>query len=241
MRNVATLVKGKPRRRASHDGVQEIQHHCWNGSEARAFVEAAKAAGPQPASFYALALDSGARKAELCGLAWSEVDLRAGTVTISRQLVKRGPPPLFGPLKAGRPRVLDVSAETLTLLRKHHSHQAELKLANRLHYHDYGLVFAKEWGHLHRNVDTLGDPVQSNNIGQREFAVLTKAAGVKRIKFHGMRHTSATLMLLAGISPKVVQERLGHSSIEITMDIYMHVIPQMGQDAAAKLGVILHG
>ena len=237
-RNVAKLVKGKPRRRESHEAVQ---HHCWDAAEARAFMQTAKVAGPQPAAFYALALDTGVRKAELCGLAWSEVDFKAGTVTISRQLVKRGPPPVFGPVKAGKPRVIDVSAETLVLLRKHHARQAEVKLANRLDYHDHGLVFAKEGGSRQRTVDTLGDPLQMNNLGQREFATLTKRAEVRRIKFHGMRHTCATLMLQAGISSRVVQERLGHQKIEITMNVYAHVLPAMQQDAAAKLGAILHG
>ncbi len=68
-----------------------------------------------------------------------------------------------------------------------------------------------------------------------------KAAGVKRIKFHGLRHTSATLMLVAGVPPHVVQRRLGHGKIEMTLSVYSHVLPGMQQDAAARLAVLLHG
>jgi integrase len=169
VRNVAKLVKGKPK---APEGQPDAHTHCWDSHEAKRFLAAAKEAGPQPAAFYATALDSGARKAELCGLPWSDVDFKAVTITIRQQLVKPGPEPLFGLPKNGQPRVIDLSPETMVLLRKHHAHQAELKMANRLHYHDHGLVFAKEWPDLRRQRDTLGDPLQMNNLGQREYARL---------------------------------------------------------------------
>ena len=102
-------------------------------------------------------------------------------------------------------------------------------------------MFAKEWGGLQRRHDTLGNPLQANNIGQNEYAKLIVAAGVRRIKFHGMRHTCATLLLQAGVPPHVVQQRLGHKRIEMTLSTYAHALPSMQQDAAARLGVILHG
>jgi len=151
-RNVASLVIGKPHRREGRD---DVLRHCWEAEEARRFIAAAKELGAQPAAFYTLALDSGARKGELCGLKWNDLDLDTGTVAIVRQLIKPGPEPLFGPLKNGESRTISVAAETVTLLRKHKAHQAELKLANRAQYHDHGLVFAKEWEHLHRHGDTL--------------------------------------------------------------------------------------
>jgi integrase len=117
------------------------------------------------------------------------------------------------------------------LLKAHKAHQATIKMANRTAYREAGLVFAK----------TLGAPVQMHNIGQWEFAPLIKAAGVRRIKFHGLRHTNATLLLLAGVPAKVVSERLGHSKIAITLDTYSHVLPSMGQAAAAQIGALLHG
>jgi integrase len=78
-----------------------------------------------------------------------------------------------------------------------------------------------------------------NNLGQHEYWRIIKTAGVRAIKFHGLRHTCATL-LQAGVPPKVVQERLGHKRIDITLGIYAHALPSMQQDAAAKLAALLH-
>ena len=114
-------------------------------------------------------------------------------------------------------------------------------MRNRVAYQDLGMLFAKEWGDLHGREDSLGLPLQSNNLGQREFARVLKAANVKRITIHGLRHTCATLLLKAGVPPQVVAQRLGHKRIEITLGIYAHALPSMQQDAARRLGALLHG
>ncbi len=237
-RNVASLVIGKPRKPDDQD---DVIHHCWEADEAKKFLEAARDAGPQQAAFYTLALHTGMRKAELCGLKWEDLDLENRRVSIRHQLVKPGSEPVFGPPKNGLRRTIDLDPETVALLRRHKAHQAEMKLANRQHYRDHGLMFAKELADLQRRQDTLGDPLQMNNLGQREYAGLIKKANVRPIKFHGLRHTCATLMLQANVPIKVVQERLGHKKIEITLGIYAHALPSMQQEAAAKLGAILHG
>src|SRR5437870_1353933 len=95
-------------------------------------------------------------------------------------LSKPGSEPVFGPVKNKTPRTIELSAETIPLLRRHRGHQAELKLRNGERYHDHGLVFAKQWEDLQRSRDTLGDPLQANNLGQREFRKLLKAAEVRR-------------------------------------------------------------
>jgi integrase len=236
-RNVAKLVVGKPHAPEGHEDARE---HCWEAHEAKAFLVAAKAVGARQGAFYGLALDTGARKGELCGLGWSDVDLAAGRVTFQRQLLKPGPSPVFAPVKNKTPRTVEIAAETVALLRRLKAHQAELKLANREHYHDHGLVFAKEWGDLQRRHDTLGQPLQANNLGQREYARLIKAAGVRPIKLHGLRHTCATLLLQAGVPANVVQRRLGHKKIEITLTVYAHALPAMQQDAAERLAAMLH-
>lgn len=223
-RNVAELVAAKPRRsRAPNDDARE---NCWTAEEAKLFLAAARAAGPRQAAFYTLALDTGARKNELAALRWDDVDLDRCLVTISRQLL-RGPStrPAFGPPKNHKPRTIEIAPGTATLLRQWKVRQLEEKMANRQFYQDFGLVFTDEYGL----------PLRTSSLGQREFAQLIKAAGVKRIKFHGLRHTCATLLLQAGVPAKVVQERLGHKSIEVTMNIYSHVLPSMQREAAAKL------
>ena len=212
-----------------------------DADEARAFLVTAKKAGTQPAALYALALDSGASKNELCGLQWTDLNLEAGTVTFVRQLVKLGPKPELGPIKNDVPRTADISAETAAFLREHKRSQAELKMRNRVTYRDLGMVFAREWSDLHGREASLGLPLLSNNLGQREFAKIITAAKVKTITIHGLRHTSATLLLKAGVPPQVVQRRLGHKRIEMTLGIYAHVLPSMQQDAARRLGALLHG
>ena len=77
--------------------------------------------------------------------------------------------------------------------------------------------------------------MQANNLGQREFRKLLKASGVRPIS-----HTWATLLLKAGMSANVVQQRLGHKKIEVTLSVYAHALPSMQQDAAAKLAAMLH-
>jgi integrase len=245
LRNVASIVVGKPRVRRDH---KDVARNCWEADEAQTFLAAAKAAGARPAAFYALALDSGARKGELCGLQWGDVDLEKGTVTFVRQLIEVKASeqtsicePVFGPPKNDVPRTVDLASETIALLREHKRHQAELKMRNRTKYQDHGLVFTKEWGELTGGKDYLGLPLQANNLGEREFLRISKAAKVRRISIHGLRHTSATLLLKAGVAPHVVQQRLGHKRIETTLGIYAHVLPSMQQDAARRLGALLHG
>lgn len=236
--NVAADLDGKPRR--SHDR-EDARKHAWMANEARDFLAAAQAAGSQPAALYALALDTGMRKGELCGLQWSDIDVAAGKVRVVRQLLKPGPKLVYGPTKTGRVRTISIAAETVKLLRAHKQHQARLKMLNRTVYADHGLIFAKEWEDMTRNGVTLGHPLQMNNLGQREYARLIKVAGVRPIKFHGLRHTCASLLLQAGTPVHVVAERLGHAKVSMTMETYAHVLPGMQEDAARTLGGLLYG
>lgn len=234
-RNVSTLVPDKPKKDESPD---DLLDNCWNPSEVRKFLEAAKEEGIQAEAFYTLALGTGVRKGELCGLKWTDVDFKNNTVRVARTLQKPGADPVFGPPKNKQPRTITVAPMIMKLLQKHKLHQNEVKMKNRKRYNDHGLVFAKEWGELQSNRDGLGNPVQMNNIGQRQFAKLIKKAGVKKIKFHGMRHTFVTLALANGTQPHVVQRMLGHKLIEITLGIYGHVLPAMQEEAAEKMAAL---
>jgi integrase len=237
-KNPIVDIERAPRRKKTANADARI--NCWTASDAKTFLTTAKKAGPQTAALYAVALDSGARKAELCGLRWSDVDFDADRISIVQQLVKPGPDPVFGPPKNGCERGITLSAETMALLRAHKRAQAELKMANRTTYWDCGLVFAKEYGDLTNRADLIGLPLQANHLGARHFDPLIRTADVKRITFHGLRHTCATLLLKAGEPVHVVSKRLGHERIEITLNTYAHVLPDMQKQAAATMGALLH-
>lgn len=96
---------------------------------------------------------------------------------------------------------------------------------------DSGLVFTRE----------DGSPLHPQTMAWHFERSVRDAEGVPAIRFHDLRHTHATLDLQAGVHPKVVQERLGHSSISITLDLYSHVVPGMQEDAAAKVGAVVFG
>jgi integrase len=139
---------------------------------------------------------------------------------------------------------MDLSEETILLLKEHKRVQAEVKLKNRLHYQDHGLMFAHGYEDLNDKHAVLGSPLCYTGIGRRlshPTKGLCKLSGVKRITSHGLRHTCATLLLSAGVPPHVVQRRLGHSKVEMTLNIYSHVLPSMQTDAAQRLAALLHG
>lgn len=85
---------------------------------------------------------------------------------------------------------------------------------------------------------TIGRPLDHRNL-YREFKIFLKSAGVPEIRFHDLRHTAVTLVLQEGVHPKVVQERLGHSDITLTLNTYSHVLPSMQEEAAEKVDNIL--
>jgi integrase len=219
----------------------QVREHCWTADEARSFLAAAKRGSPQEAAFYALALETGARKGELHGLKWADVDLDAATATIARQLLAPTVPPEYGPPKNGTTRSVDLSAGTVALLKAHKKAQAALKMANRMTYRDHGLVFALEAEHLCMPGGKLGDPMRPSRLADHDFKRLTKAAGLKPIKFHGLRHTCATLALGNGAPVHVVAARLGHMDATVTLRVYAHALPSQQRHAADRLGAVLHG
>jgi integrase len=87
--------------------------------------------------------------------------------------------------------------------------------------------------------NSTGGPLRRSHFHANVFKPLLENAGLAPIRFHDLRHTSATLLLTAGVHPKVVQERLGHSQIAITLDTYSHVMPSLQLDAAEKLDALL--
>jgi integrase len=92
-------------------------------------------------------------------------------------------------------------------------------------YEDRGLVFTSH----------SGAPIGPSNLRQRSFLPLLHRAGLPQIRFHDLRHTAATLLLGQGTPPRYVQDMLGHSTVSITLDLYSHVLPSMGDQTARAM------
>jgi len=170
-------------------------------------------------ALYVLAVTTGLRQGELLGLQWDNIDLAGAVLRVRHALHEvAGRLWLDEPKTTKARRTVDLPAVAVAALYDHR----ERGLTEG---HPSGLVFC----------DTRGGPMRKGNLVRRSFIPLLNRAGLPRIRFHDLRHTAATLLLLQGVHPKVVQERLGHSQISMTLDTYSHVLPSMGREAAVKL------
>lgn len=198
-------------------------------AEARAFLAAAE--GDRYEALYVVALTCGLRQGEVLGLKWSDVDLETRTMRVSRQVQRhrdRGGLVFAEPKNSSR-RTVPLTGTAAEALRRHGKRQAEERMRVGSLYEDMGLLFASE----------TGTPLDAQNVVNRSFKPLLKRAGLPGIRFHDLRHTCATLLLVKGVHPKLVQTLLGHASIGITMDLYSHWAPAMGDQAAAAMEDVL--
>jgi integrase len=172
-----------------------------------------------------LLLTTGLRRGETLGLAWADVDLDAGRLTVRQTLAYVGTKAVLSETKTARSRRLVALAPvTVAALKAHRAGQAEERLAIGGGYRETGLVFA--------HVD--GSALNPATVS-RVFDRLVTEAKVPRITLHGTRHTWATLALLEGIPAKVVAEVLGHSSTQVTLDVYSHFDAGMQADATSRV------
>ena len=175
------------------------------------------------------AVTTGLREGELIGLKWSDLDWTGRRIGIQRQVQRlRGGLVLTEPKTAAGRRVIALGVHTIEKLRHHQSNQAEERLVAGDAWRENDMIFPSTIG-------TLMDP---SNL-YHNFKRMLKRAGLPDIRFHDLRHTAATLMLQQGTHPKVVQERLGHSDISLTLNTYSHVLPGMQDEAAGKLDELL--
>ncbi len=178
--------------------------------------------------FFTILLLTGLRPGEALGLQWDDLDGK--NLRVRRALVSvPGKEPELSATKTGRSRTVPLGEAALTSLREHRRRQAVRRLALGGAYQDLGLVFPNEIGRL----------ADSHNIIARHFKPLLRRLELPSIRLYDLRHSHATLLLAAGEHPKVVQERLGHSSITLTLDTYTHVVPGMQEGATRRLELLL--
>lgn len=163
---------------------------------------------------------------------WEDLDWKTGTLQVKRTLSRTKKDGLtFGEPKTAKGR-RSVTLPTIAVdaLKRHRVSQAAERMRVRDIWDDANdLIFPNE----------IGKPIERQNFVRRSFKVLLKKAELPDIRFHDLRHTSATLLLSMGEHPKVVQERLGHATISVTMNTYSHVLPDLQRDAAAKFDRLL--
>ena len=165
---------------------------------------------------------SGCRRGEVLGLRWEDVDMEHGRVTIRRALV-----PVNGEVHISEPktkrgrRLIALDTVTMALLKEQAARQLREQNDWGEGWCDSGYIFTAEDGAaLH--------PERISALFQR----LVRAAALKRIPLHGLRHTYATLALSKGVNPAIVSRRLGHSTVAFTLDVHSHVLPQVDAEAA---------
>jgi len=182
--------------------------------------------------YYAIiytAVKTGLRQAELLGLRWRDLDLDLASLSVTQVLYKRkGVCQFKQPKSEHSRRRLDLTPSLALFLRDYRTkRQAEHLLLEKPLSED-DLVFG--------NVD--GTPMDPGTL-THNFARIAHRAGLPGTRFHDLRHTFASLMLMAGIHPKVVTEALGHSSVAFTLDTYSHVVPSIQKAAAKRLDEVL--
>ncbi|MDO8398915.1 MAG: tyrosine-type recombinase/integrase [Bradyrhizobium sp.] len=175
-----------------------------------------------------LAVLCGMRRGEVAALRWKNVDLVSGQLAILESAEQVGSKVRYKTPKSGKGRTLALSASLVEELRAHRLRQAEELLKVGVRLSDSTFVVAQ----------ADGTPLQPDTLTQDWFRKLAGTA-LPRIRFHDLRHAHATHLLANGIHPKVASERLGHSKIGITLDLYSHVLPGMEADAAERVDAAL--
>jgi integrase len=175
------------------------------------------------------AISTGLRQAELLGLRWRDSDLDLATLSVSQVLYKRrGVCQFKEPKSAHSRRRLDLSPSLSLFLRKHKINQQAERLLLGKTLDEDDLVFS----------NLNGTPIDPGTL-THNFAKIAKKAGLEHLRFHDLRHTFASLMLITGVHPKIVSEMLGHSSVAFTLDVYSHVVGGLQKKAMEQLDQML--
>lgn len=210
------LVVEKPR-------LARREMRVWTPDEARAFLRVSD--DDRWGAFFRLSLSLGMRRGEVLALRWSDIDLERGWLTISRTLT-----PGVGGFGVGEVKTpssrrrLRLDADCVSALRRQRVRVNEQRLRAGIDWVDEGLVFPGRWG-----------GVMNPNRVRHHLHRLAGVAGVPAIRVHDLRHTAATLMVLAGIPLKTVSHTLGHASLAMTADLYLHVIEEMQEQASEAM------
>jgi integrase len=218
-RNAASLA-ASPR-------VEQYEIQPFTPEEARAFLAAIK--GDRLEALYSVALTMGLRQGEALGLEWQDVDLELGYLRITQQLQRHDGTFQLVPTKTAKSRrTLAMPASIVKSLGDHRLRQADERRASSPPKHGWNLVFTTD----------RGRPIDGTVVSHHFHDVLDRA-GLPQRRFHDLRHSCATLLMVQGVAPRVVMDVLGHSQIALTMNTYSHVIPELKRVAAERMEDLL--
>jgi integrase len=176
-----------------------------------------------------LAVTCGLRRGEICALRWRNVELSDAaqlSVIGSTEQTKAGTREKG--TKSGRARTVALTALAVEELHRHKMRQAEELLR----------VGVRQSDDTHVVAQADGEPLRPNSL-THEFVRFIAGTPLPRVRFHDLRHSHATHLLASGVHPKIAQERLGHATIAVTLDLYSHVLPGMQEDAASRVDAAL--
>ncbi len=181
---------------------------------------------------FEFAVLTGMRPEEFLAVQWGDLDFERKTIQVNRALIRHKGSWSFNKPKTHRSRrSITLPAPLVHKLVLHKQKQTFQRLKCLNLWEDNDLIFCGEFG----------TPLQISNLTYRYFRPILERAGLPQIRLYDLRHTHATLLLSANENPKVVSERLGHSTIVLTMDTYSHVLPTMQQAATDKLEAMIFG
>ena len=172
-----------------------------------------------------VAVTTGVRRGELLGLRWSDLDLKAGTLTVNQSLERiKGKVTFKAPKTKTSRRSIALPAVTVQALQEYRAAQAEQRLKLGLGRDSRGLVFTR----------ADAESLDADSL-TKAFGRLVATTKVTPITFHGLRHTHISHLLMDGVHVKVVSERAGHANVNITLSVYAAYIPNMQADAALRV------
>jgi integrase len=218
------MIPRNPTDAASRPRPVETEMKTLTEEEVRCLFE--KSADDDFHGLWVLLATTGVRLGEALGLRWEDIDLTGSRITIRRALQRqRGNGLVFVEPKTARSRrTIHLAEGAVSAIARHKRLQAKWRLHAGPSWQENGLVFATQ----------IGRPLDGGQVNHRFHHALA-VAGLRDIRVHDLRHTSATLLLTRGVHPKVVQEMLGHSTITLTLDTYSHVAPAMHAQAAGEM------
>jgi integrase len=201
----------------------------WTADQTRAFIDGTRQSRHWAA--YLVLATTGLRRGEALGLRWRDLDLDTGRASIRQTIIAVQHTAMIGtPKTAKGRRTVTLDRGTVVALREHRKRQAAERLLMGAGWTDNDLVFCHVDG-------TMLHPERFT----RGFSDAVRRLGLPPIRLHDLRHGWATLALQAGIHPKVVQERLGHANISITLDTYSHVLAGLHEEAAEQVAALFSG